>query len=60
MEGSIVGMVASTAIQRGVDVAYNPTTNTVATTSGPRIGRTIDIATANGDIVRVLIAPKAA
>ena len=58
MEGSIVGMVASTAIQRGADVYYNPTTNTVSTTTGSRIGKTIDIASANGDIVRVLIAPK--
>ena len=57
MDDSIVSMVASTAIQRGAKVYYNPTTNTVSTTTGASLGKTIDIASANGDIVRVLISP---
>lgn len=57
MVGSIVGMVASTAMNRNTKVAYNPSTGYVASTTGTRIGTTIDIASATGDIVRVLINP---
>lgn len=60
LDGSIVGMVASTGINRGVAVAFNPSTHYVTTTTGARIGKTLDIASATGDIVRVLICPKAA
>ena len=37
MEGSIVGMVASTGINRGVDVYFDPSTGKVSTTSGSTI-----------------------
>ena len=55
--GSIVGMVASTGIQRDAKVAFNPSTGKISTTTGSYIGKTIDIASADGDIVRVLINP---
>ena len=57
MIGSIVTMVAATAINRGVDVAYDPSTGKVSGTTGAKIGKTLDIASADGDIVRVLVNP---
>ena len=58
LKGTIVTMVAGTALNRG-DVYYIPSTGYVAGTSGVRIGVSLDVATAAGDIVRVQIDPKA-
>jgi hypothetical protein len=57
MLGSIVSMVAATAMNRDVSVAFDPATGYVSSTTGSRIGKTLDIASATGDIVRVLINP---
>jgi hypothetical protein len=60
LEGSIVSMVAATAFNRGVAVSYDPSSNKISgTTAAPWLGRALDIASATGDIVRVLINPKA-
>lgn len=57
MIGSIVTMVASTAINRQVNVGYNSVSGQIQSTSGGYIGYTLDIATAPGDIIRVQIDP---
>ena len=59
LPGTIVTMVAGTAFNRG-DVYYNASTGYVSGTSGLRNGKSLDIASAAGDIVRVLVAPLAA
>lgn len=55
--GSIVTMVASTAINRQVNVGYNNVSGQIQSTSGGYIGYTLDIAVNPGDIVRVLVQP---
>jgi len=57
LAGTIVTMVAGTPFNRG-DVYYKPTTGFIEGTSGVRIGISLDIASAAGDIVRVRISPK--
>lgn len=57
MIGSVVTMVAGTAINRGVDVSFDPATGKVSGTTGSSIGKTMDIASATGDIVRVIVNP---
>lgn len=53
---SVMKMEASAAIARGADLEIVPTGNKVATNSGgTSIGRALDIATADGDLIRVLI-----
>lgn len=55
--GSIVTMIAATAIARGASVAYAPATGYVSTTTGAKIGKALDIASTTGDIIRVLVNP---
>lgn len=57
MVGSIVTMVASTAINRQVNVGYNNVSGQIQSTSGGYIGYTLDISALPGDIVRVQIMP---
>ncbi len=58
MPGTIVTMTAGAAFNRG-DVYYDPATGYVCGTSGTiRHGRSLDIASAVGDIVRVEIKSK--
>jgi hypothetical protein len=59
LKGSIVTMVAATAINRGVSVAWSNSTGYVSSTSGLKLGHTLDIAAATGDIIRVYIDPSA-
>lgn len=59
LPGTIVKCASTTASSRG-DVYYIPTTGYIAATTGVRVGRQLDIASAAGDIVRVLVSPKAA
>lgn len=58
MLGSIVTMAAATNLNRGINVGYNSVSGYIQSTSGNYIGQTIDIASATGDIVRVLVSPK--
>ena len=60
LPGTIVTVVAGTSFNRGVDVYYVPTTGYTQGTTGVRVGIALDIASATGDIVRVLVNPKAA
>lgn len=57
MVGSIVTMVASTAINRQVNVGYNNVSGQIQSTSTGYIGYTLDIAVNPGDIVRVQVDP---
>jgi hypothetical protein len=55
--GSIVTMIASTAINRQEKVGYNNVSGEIQSTTTGYIGETLDIAVNPGDIVRVLISP---
>lgn len=57
LAGSIITMLASTAINRQVNVGYNNVSGYIQSTSGGYIGYTLDIAVNPGDIVRVLVQP---
>lgn len=57
MLGSIVTMIASTGINRQVNVGYNSVSGQIQSTSGGYIGYTLDIAVNPGDIVRVQVMP---
>ena len=57
MHGSIVTMIASTAINRQVNVGYNSVSGQIQSTSGGYIGYTLDISVNPGDIIRVLVDP---
>ena len=55
--GSVMYMEASTAIARGADLQIVPTGNKVVTaTTGTVIGKALDIASGDGDLIRVLVA----
>jgi hypothetical protein len=58
LAGSIVGMVASTGMNRAQLVSWNSVSHKIQSTSGNYIGYTLDIASASGDIVRVFVQPK--
>lgn len=58
--GTVMFMQASGAIARDANVQYNPATNKVATqtgTSNTILGKALDKAAADGDIIRVIINP---
>jgi hypothetical protein len=59
LKGTIVSMAAGTAFNRG-DVYYIPTTGYISSTTGVRIGRSLQIATDTDDIVWVHFDPKSA
>lgn len=56
-QGSIITMIASTGINRGINVGFNSVSGQIQSTSTSYIGYTIDIASATGDIVRVFVSP---
>lgn len=58
LKGTIVSMAAGTAFNRG-DVYYIPSTGYIASTTGVRIGRALQIATDTDDIVWVHFDPHA-
>lgn len=58
LANSIITMVASTGMNRSVLVAWNSVSGQVQSTTGNYVGITLDIASATGDIIRVLLQPK--
>ncbi|RTL04663.1 hypothetical protein EKK58_10155 [Candidatus Dependentiae bacterium] len=58
--GSIVTMQAGTAMNRRQLVSWNNVSHKIQATTTNYLGYTLDIASATGDIVRVLIQPKMA
>ncbi len=58
LAGSIVTMVAGTAINRSQLVSWNSVSGYIQATAANYIGLTLDEAAATGDIVRVLVQPK--
>lgn len=58
--GSIVTMQANSAMNRRQLVSWNNVSHKIQATSTNYLGYTLDIASADGDIVRVLVQPKMA
>lgn len=58
--GTVVYMEASAAIAAGADVQYNPATHKIATKTSTNgiVGQALDKATADGDLIRVVINPR--
>lgn len=56
--GSIISMVAGTALNRAQLVSWNSVSLSLQATSGNYLGYLIDVASATGDIVRVVLQPK--
>lgn len=59
-EGTVVYFEASAAIAAGADVQYDPSTHKIATKASTNgiVGQAVDKATADGQLIRVLINPR--